>query len=150
SNSLLEGLVVGGRAGKTAAAHAAAVGHPRATLPAIWPEPIVYTAPERAELQLAMSRDASVVRDAAGLNRLSNMLGAARLRNVAGRRDFEDVALALVARAVTVAALARNESRGCHHRAEYSDAAPEQARSSVLRLADDQNSVLVEALAAVG
>jgi len=150
SNSLLEGLVVGGRAGKTAAAHAAAVGHPCATLPAIWPEPIVYTAPERAELQLAMSRDASVVRDAAGLNRLSNMLGAARLRNVAGRRDFEDVALALVARAVTVAALARNESRGCHHRAEYSDAAPEQARSSVLRLADDQNSVLVEALAAVG
>ena len=56
----------------------------------------------------------------------------------------------MAARAVTAAALARNESRGCHHRAEYPDAAPEQARSSVLRLADDQNSVLVEALAAVG
>jgi len=46
--------------------------------------------------------------------------------------------------------LARNESRGCHHRAEYSDAAPEQARSTVVRLADDQNTVLVKALAAVG
>ena len=97
-----------------------------------------------------MSRDASVVRDAAGLSRLCEKLSEVPIRNVAGRRDFEDVALTLAARAVTAAALARNESRGCHHRAEYPDAAPEQAASSVLRLADDQNWVLVEALAAVG
>ena len=97
-----------------------------------------------------MSRDASVVRNAAGLNRLSDTLSQARVRAIAGRRDFEDVALAVAARAVTAAALARNESRGCHHRAEYPDAASEHARSSTLRLADDQNSVLVEALAAVG
>jgi L-aspartate oxidase len=147
---LLEGLVVGGRAGKGAAAHALAAGRSRATLPATWPEPITHTATERAELQRAMSRDASVVRDAAGLSRLCNKLSEAPVRSVEGRRDFEDVALTLAARAVTAAALARNESRGCHHRAEYPDAAPEQARSSVLRLADDQNSVLVEALAAVG
>jgi L-aspartate oxidase len=146
SNSLLEGLVVGGRAGKAAAAHAAAAGRPRATAP----EPIIHTAPERGELQRTMSRHASVVRDAEGLNRLSAKLSEARVRNVASRRDFEDVAMTMTARAVTAAALARNESRGCHHRGEYPDAAPEQARSSVLRLADDQNSVLVEALAAVG
>ncbi len=146
SNSLLEGLVVGGRAGKAAAAHAAAAGRSRATVP----EPIAHTAPERGELQRAMSRDASVVRDAAGLNRLSGMLCEARLRTIAGRRDFEDVALALAARAVTAAALGRTESRGCHHRGDYPDAAPEQARGSVLRLADDQRSVLVKALAAVG
>ena len=146
SNSLLEGLVVGGRAGKAAAAHALAAGPSRATAP----EPIAHTAPERGELQGAMSRDASVVRDAAGLSRLCEKLSEVPIRNVAGRRDFEDVALTLAARAVTAAALARNESRGCHHRAEYPDAAPEHARSSVLRLADDQNSVLVEALAAVG
>jgi L-aspartate oxidase len=146
SNSLLEGLVVGGRAGKAAAAHATAAGPSRATLP----EPIAHTAPKRGELQRAMSRDASVVRDAVGLHRLSETLSDARVRNVSGRPDFEDVALALTARAVAAAALARNESRGCHHRAEYSDAAPEQARSSVVRLADDQNTVLVEALAAVG
>ncbi|ORA80453.1 L-aspartate oxidase [Mycobacterium malmoense] len=146
SNSLLEGLVVGGRAGKAAAAHAAAAGRCRATVP----EPIAHTAPERGELQRAMSLDASVVRDAAGLNRLSNKLSQARVRTVAGRRDFEDVALTLAARAVAAAALARNESRGCHHRAEYADAAPEQARGGVLRLADNQDSVLVEALAAVG
>ena len=97
-----------------------------------------------------MSRDASVVRDAAGLNRLAGALAGARVRTIAGRRDFEDIALAVAARAVTAAALARSESRGCHHRAEHPDTAPEQARSSVLRLADDQSSVLVEALAAVG
>ncbi len=146
SNSLLEGLVVGGRAGKAAAAHAVAVGRVHAALP----EPIVHTALERGELQRAMSRDASVVRDAAGLNRLSDTLSQARVRTIASRRDFEDIALAMAARALTAAALARNETRGCHHCAEYPDAAPEQARSNVLRLADDRSSVLVEALAAVG
>ena len=146
SNSLLEGLVVGGRAGRAAAAHAVTAG----PVWAVAPEPIAHTAPDRGELQAAMSRDASVVRDAAGLNRLSDTLSGAPVRAIAGRRDFEDVALAVSARAVTAAALARNESRGCHHRAEYPDPATEQARSSVLRLADDENSVLVEALAAVG
>jgi L-aspartate oxidase len=146
SNSLLEGLVVGGRAGRGAAAHAAAAGRTRA----VAPDPIADTALERRALQRAMSRDASVVRDAAGLNGLSDTLSAAPARTVAGRRDFEDIALTVTARAVAAAALARNESRGCHHRAEYPDAAPEQAGSSVLRLADDQNSVSVEALAAVG
>jgi L-aspartate oxidase len=144
SNSLLEGLVVGGRAGMAAAAHAVAAGRSCATLP----ELITHAALERHELQRAMSRDAAVVRDAAGLNRLFDKLSDARVREVAGRRDFEDVALTLAARVIAAAALARNESRGCHHRAEYSNAAPEQARSSVLRLADDQTSVLVEALAA--
>ncbi len=146
SNSLLEGLVVGGRAGKAAAAHAVEAGRVLASAP----EPIVHTAPERGDLQRAMSKDASVVRDAAGLNRLSGKLSRVPVRAVASRRDVEDVALALAARAVTAAALARTESRGCHHRADHPDAASEQARSSVLRLADDQNSVLVEALAAVG
>ena len=146
SNSLLEGLVVGGRAGKAAAAHAAQAGRVGPTVP----EPITHFAPNRRELQRAMSRDASVVRDAAGLHRLSEALSAARVRDVASRRDFEDVALALTARAVTAAALARNESRGCHHRADYPDAVPEEARGIVVRLADDQNAMRAEAPAAVG
>jgi L-aspartate oxidase len=149
SNSLLEGLVVGGRAGKAAAAHALAAGRCRAMVPAAWQEPIAHTAPERDELQRAMSRDASVVRDAAGLYRLSGTLSGGPVRTVADRRDFEDVALALTARAVAAAALARNESRGCHHRAEYPCAAPDQARSIVVRVTDDANAVGVAALAAV-
>jgi L-aspartate oxidase len=147
SNSLLEGLVVGGRAGKAAAAHALAAGP---MSPATCPEPITHTASPRDKLQDAMATDASVVRNDAGLQRLSQTLSRARVRTVSSRRDFEDVALTLTARAVAAAALARNESRGCHHRAEYPDAVAEQARSSVLRLAEDHSSVLVEALAAVG
>ena len=147
SNSLLEGLVVGGRAGKAAAAHAAAAGR----VPASAPEPIVHTAPERGDLQRAMSRDASVVRDAAGLNRLSGKLSRVPVRAIASRRDFEDVALALTARAVTAAcARPHREPRLPPPRGHARTPQPEQARSSVLRLADDQNSVLVEALAAVG
>jgi L-aspartate oxidase len=143
SNSLLEGLVVGGRAGRSAAAHAAAAGRSRATVP----EQITHTVLKRHELQRAMTRDASVVRNSVGLRGLSDILSEAGVRNVGSRRDFEDVALTLTARAVTAAALARNESRGCHHRAEYPDAAPDQARSIVVRLADDR--VCAEALAAV-
>jgi L-aspartate oxidase len=142
SNSLLEGLVVGNRAGKGAAAHALAAGR----MPATAPEPISHTACKRRELQSAMTRDASVVRDAAGLQRLSETLSRARVRTVEGRRDFEDVALTLTARAVAAAALARNESRGCHRRAEHPDTASDQARSIVVRLAD---TVCAEALAAV-
>lgn len=148
SNSLLEGLVVGRRAGKAAAAHAMSAGRCRATMP----ELISLTAPRRSELQRAMSRDAAVVRNADGLHRLSDMLSGAnaRIRSSAGCADFEDAALALTARAVAAAALARNESRGCHHRTEYSCVAPDQSRSSVVRLVDDENAVRVEALAAVG
>jgi L-aspartate oxidase len=89
------------------------------------------------------------VRDAAGLRRLAETLAGARVREVADRRGFEDVALALTARAMTAAALARNESRGCHHRADYPAALPEEARSIVVRLNDDREAVRAEALAAV-
>ena len=145
SNSLLEGLVVGGRAGRVAAAHAATAGRTHAVMP----EPIAPTAPKRGALQRVMSRDVSVVRNTVGLQRLSEMLSSAKARIVASRADFEDVALALTARAVTVAAMARTESRGCHHRAEYPSTANVQPRSILVRVADDLNAVGVEALAAV-
>ncbi|MGH3595033.1 MAG: L-aspartate oxidase [Mycobacterium sp.] len=143
SNSLLEGLVVGGRAGKAAAAHAATAGPPRATAP----EPLGHCALARSDLQQAMSRDAAVVRDADGLHRLAGTLSAAPVRAVSDRADLEDAALTMTARAVAAAALTREESRGCHHRAEYPDATTGQARSIVVRLAD-HNAVQVEELAA--
>jgi L-aspartate oxidase len=144
SNSLLEGLVVGGRAGRAAAAHAVLVGHPQATAP----ESTGCPALDRADLQPAMSRDASVVRDGDGLRRLADTLAAAPVRAMFTHVDLEDAALTVTARAVAAAALARDESRGCHHRAEYPDATVVQARSIVVRLADD-DAAQVEEPAAV-
>jgi L-aspartate oxidase len=144
SNSLLEGLVVGARAGRAAAAHSALVGRPCATAS----EPVARAALGRGELQRAMSRDASVVRDADGLRRLTATLSTAPIRAMRAGADLEDAALTVAARAIASAALARNESRGCHHRAEYPDASHAQACSIVVRLGDD-DSAQVDALAAV-
>jgi L-aspartate oxidase len=144
SNSLLEGLVVGGRAGRAAAEHSVLVGRPCATAP----EPAGHAALNRGHLQRAMSRDASVVRDADGLRRLTGTLSTAPIRALRSGADLEDAALTVTARVVATAALARNESRGCHHRADYPGASGAQACSIVVRLGDD-DSAQVDALAAV-
>jgi len=127
SNSLLEGLVVGGRAGRAAAAHAADAGpvtaHP--------PGPAVRSALPRTDLQRAMTRYAGVVRDGDGLSVLAAELDTARPRAVTSRADFEDVALTTVAAAVAAAATTRAESRGCHHRRDYPDTDPGLARSLI-------------------
>ena len=95
-----------------------------------------------------MSRDASVVRDADGLRRLIDTLSAASVSAVATRAGLEDAALTVTARAVAVAALAREETRGCHHRAEYPDASHHSGAQLVVRLTDDDKAQ-VEALVAV-
>ncbi len=94
-----------------------------------------------------MSRDASVVRDADGLRGLTGTLAAAPVRAMFTDVDLEDAALTVTARAVAAAALARDESRGCHHRAEYPDAGLAQARSVVIRLADDDSAQVEEPVA---
>ncbi|MEB3030738.1 L-aspartate oxidase [[Mycobacterium] nativiensis] len=143
SNSLLEGLVVGGRAGAAAADHAMSTGR-------VWaaaPEPVEHVGLDRDTVQHAMSRDASVVRDAAGLRQLIELLSTDGERRGPGRRGAEDASLTMAARVVAGAALARTESRGCHHRADYSGADPDQARSTAVRLL--AGAVVVEAPAAV-
>jgi L-aspartate oxidase len=133
SNSLLEGLVVGGRAGRAAAGHAAAAGAPRASGPDLLTAPAL----PRPALQAAMTADASVVRDAGGLRRLTEVLESAPVRRLRGCADVEDAALTLTARAVTAAALQRVESRGCHHRADHPDTDPLQAASVVVGVDTD-------------
>jgi L-aspartate oxidase len=125
SNSLLEGLVIGGRAGKAAAAHASNAGWSTAALP----EAGLRRALPRADLQRAMTRHAAVVRDEDGLRKLSQVLDTASPRKIDSRKDFEDAALTSTAGAVMAAALERTESRGCHHRADYPNTDPAMARS---------------------
>lgn len=124
--------MVGARAGAAAAAHAASTGSGRGGTPALPRQEIL----DRADLQIAMSRDASVVRDADGLRRLSDTLAEAGSRPVGTRAGFEDAALTLTAQAVAVAAADRTESRGCHHRSDWPETDGAQARSTVVRLVD--------------
>lgn len=124
SNSLLEGLVVGGRAGRAAAAHARDAGTPMAKA-----EPAQRDSLDRPVLQSAMTRFASVVRDAGGLDALTGILDTAVPQPISGRVAFEDAALTATARMVAAAALARTESRGCHHRSDHPDTDPAQAHS---------------------
>jgi L-aspartate oxidase len=142
SNSLLEGLVVGARSGKAAAAHSAEFGHTRAGRPELHRHPAL----DRGELQRAMTRDASVVRDAAGLGRLAEHLAAAPEKDAVTRGQFEDAALTATAGAVAAAALNRTESRGSHHRSDFPDTDEAQARSTIVRLAEGVAVVQVPAV----
>jgi L-aspartate oxidase len=129
SNSLLEGLVVGRRAGVAAARHAVDAGPSRAGQP----EPVDRVALGRNDLQRAMSSNASVVRDADGLRSLADLLAAAPVLVQRNRTTLEDAALTATAGAVVAAALERTESRGCHHRSDYPDTDPAMAVSTVAR-----------------
>ncbi|MBU9765016.1 L-aspartate oxidase [Mycobacterium sp. TNTM28] len=129
SNSLLEGLVVGGRAGRAAAEHASAAGSVRAHASA----DRRHDSLDRDTLQRAMSEHASVVRDADGLRRLDDVLADASAIEPTSRRRFEDAALTATARAIAVAALARTESRGCHHRGDHPETDPAQEFSVTIR-----------------
>ncbi|HEY5070544.1 MAG TPA: L-aspartate oxidase [Caulobacteraceae bacterium] len=106
SNSLIEAVVFGRRAGE---AGREAVDPRTASLPA---HPVDdLGAGMMASLRARMSRDAGIVRDAAGLGGLIAWLDAAGARGPA---------LPLVAaRLVAEAALARRESRGGHFRSDF-------------------------------
>jgi L-aspartate oxidase len=106
SNSLLEAAVFGARAGRAAAAETPATG-------AAAPVMAADLAPgDLQTLRQAMSRDAGVIRDAAGLQRLLDLIDQLE---IAGGRSAPLVA----ARLVAACALNRRESRGGHYRTDF-------------------------------
>lgn len=114
SNSLLEGVVFGARAGKAMFEAAGAAGH--GGRPAN---------PKAGESGTSRAPDIAweycgIVRDAAGLGRAIEEL----------RGDESNVAT--VARLIAKCALAREESRGAHFRTDFPEKRPEFARHSVI------------------
>ncbi|WP_081512195.1 L-aspartate oxidase [Nocardia donostiensis] len=146
SNSLLEGLVVGERAGAAAAERLGA--------PARITQLPTRRRPRarRGLVQMTMTAHAAVIRDAAGLERAARELAneltqigphavdtaaMAPAEAVSSDRlvaEFEDAALTVTARALLLAAAARVESRGCHTRADHPEPVAAAAHSTAVRL----------------
>ncbi|WP_427385652.1 L-aspartate oxidase [Janibacter sp. G56] len=87
---------------------------------------------ERRDLQDAMWAAAGLHRDAAGLTELRKQLMGWRSPAVVDRRSAEDRNLLTVARALVSAALAREESRGAHHRTDFPHSSPAFAHHSAI------------------
>lgn len=139
SNSLLEGLVVGERAGAAAAER---LGRPTPDVEVALPS---TSAVPRDQLQQLMTERAGVVRVAEGLD-FAKTAVRALAREVVGdgaesassasassvsassvldSSALEDAALTVTAQAVILAATQRRESRGCHTRREHPNEALE-------------------------
>ncbi len=129
SNSLLEGLVFGARAGRAMAAEAQsrAGGSP--------PERLF---PSIAELDLrALAwRTCGILRDAAGLEDAIRQLTAVACdsRHRPSRAEFELRNMHAVAALIARAALARRESRGGHYRTDFPEHSRQFQKHSVIRL----------------
>ncbi|WP_433295048.1 L-aspartate oxidase [Pseudonocardia sp. CA-142604] len=130
SNSLLEGLVIGGRAARAVAADRQVPRAMGVVLPE--PAPAVAIAP-RSIVQHAMTVAAGIGRDAAGLASASDAVEAAiALRVPTDRTTVEDAALTLLAQAVLAAAGHRRETRGCHVRTDFPERDDVWQRSSLV------------------
>ncbi|MFJ8134035.1 L-aspartate oxidase [Streptomyces hydrogenans] len=149
SNSLLEGLVFAERIAADIAEH----GPHRegARQEAAAPKVLTLLAPEvRREIQRIMTRDAGVLRSAASLTAASDALEALRQdaeedRKAAepGVESWETTNLLCVARVLAAAALAREETRGCHWREDRPDRDDERwRRHLVVRLTPDRRPVV--------
>jgi L-aspartate oxidase len=119
SNSLLEGLVFGARAGASMAAHAG----PEPAAPASLGEPSVAEVPGlREELRRRAWLQLGLVREAAGLRALIEFLEPRRQpappadRAAAELRNLVDLTHAMAR-----CALFREESRGGHYRSDFPD-----------------------------
>lgn len=118
SNSLLEGLVVGGRAAE-AVARDLRGGLIAARRPVLPPVPAAAVV-DRELLQRTMTAHAGIGRTADGLAAARATLDKAGIvRPLRTREAVEDAALALTAQALLAAAEARTESRGSHRRRDH-------------------------------
>lgn len=126
SNSLLEGLVFGARAGKKMRDELKMPGNSAQNLPAAAYSNGPVSVPVEAsvtQIQELMWKQAGIVRTAAGLKQ-----AIARLEEIStqvsrpqSRREFEVRNLQIAGLLVARSALAREESRGAHYRTDFPD-----------------------------
>lgn len=134
SNSLLEALVFGARAGRAMRELAGAPLAPPAPLAeALFPDIA------EQELRRLSWRHCGIVRSGEGLQAACRELEAVPLAGSArpNRAMFELRSLHTVARLVARCALARLESRGAHYRTDFPQRRPEFQRHSLLRKDQD-------------
>ena len=128
SNSLTEAVVSGTRLGRALT---------ESLPPVAVPDDVVTTAvllegSRRTEVRSVMSRSLGVARSPEGMahaiETLDDLAASAASDVTASRKSFEATNLLSVAIAVTAAAKTREESRGCHHRSDFTDARDEWRR----------------------
>ncbi|RRO16059.1 L-aspartate oxidase [Saccharopolyspora rhizosphaerae] len=134
SNSLLEGLVVGGRAASAVAEDIGRGLLPRTPVGEV--EPPAFAVVERDLLQRTMSRYAGIGRSEEGMAEACAVLDRhSVVRPLRTRQAVEDASLTLTAHALLAAARLREESRGCHRRTDFPETDDLRwRRSTVLRL----------------
>lgn len=136
SNSLLEAMVFGARAAADIAALGRGTRHTRTDLQRVGdivPDHSLTRADAVARLRKTMSADVGVVRSAAGLKKAINTLRD--IERAAGK-DRVLANMALAARFIAVGALLREESRGAQMRSDFTDADPQFAHRTFLKLED--------------
>ncbi len=125
SNSLLEGLVFGARAGQAMMQEAGSSGKRKISGCGCVSEPETVDEPAKVEeairhLQDLMWHDAGVVRNAAGLRRVIEKLEPfCGCRQEPARRLWEAHNLRQISLLIARSALAREESRGAHYRTDF-------------------------------
>ena len=130
SNSITEGLVAARRCAALLAEALPPLAEPVPLTAARMVDPAA-----RATITAATTRDAGVLRDGAGLARLSGVLAdVPRLDGPPDLAALETTALHTAATLLAAAAAARAESRGCHRRSDFPDARPEWEVRLVHRL----------------
>ena len=122
SNSLLEGVVFGARAGRAMAETAGSKARP-APHPNVFPQ----GSTDSLEVRTLTWEKCGIVRDSAGLHDALHWL------HDKSSEDFETRNMLLIAKLIAVCALAREESRGAHYRTDFPEKRAEFEKHTVIR-----------------